>query len=82
MNTLELQPSFIERDGEREYAVLPYDEYLELQALIEDAQDLLTLQQAKQEDDGERVPLAEVEDDDVLDLGAVKAYYDSLEKAP
>ncbi|MDQ3397051.1 MAG: type II toxin-antitoxin system Phd/YefM family antitoxin [Deinococcota bacterium] len=62
MNTLELHPSFIERDGKREYAVLPYDEYLELQALIEDAQDLLSLRQAKQEDDGERVSLAEVEE--------------------
>jgi hypothetical protein len=58
---LKLHPSFIERDGKREYAVLPYDEYLKLQALIEDAQDLLALRQAKQEDDGEHVSLAQVE---------------------
>lgn len=61
MSALELHPSFIERNGKKEYAVLPYDEYLELQGLLEDAQDILALRQAKQEDNGERVPLAAVE---------------------
>lgn len=32
-----------------------------LQALLEDAQDLFILRQAKAEDDGERISLAEVE---------------------
>ena len=37
------------------------DEFERLQVFIEDAQDLFLLRQAKAEDDGERVSLAEVE---------------------
>ena len=62
MDVLELHPSFIEREGKKEYAVLPIDEFDRLQTFIEDAQDLLTLRQAKAEDDGERISLAEVEE--------------------
>jgi hypothetical protein len=61
MSALRLHPSFIERDGKREYAVLPYDEFLELQTLLEDAQDLLALRQAKEEDEGDHVSLAAIE---------------------
>ena len=61
MDTLELHPSFIEREGKKEFAVLPIDEFERLQIFIEDAQDLFLLRQAKAEDDGERVSLAEVE---------------------
>jgi hypothetical protein len=61
MNDLELHPSFIEREGKREYVVLPYEEFKRLQEFIEDAQDLFAIRQAKAEDDGERIPLAEVE---------------------
>ena len=62
MDVLELHPSFIEREGKKEYAVLPIDEFDRLQTFIEDAQDLFTLRQAKAEDDGERISLAEVEE--------------------
>jgi hypothetical protein len=61
MNDLELHPSFIEREGKREYAVLPYEEFERLQEFIEDAQDLFAIRQAKAEDDGEYLTLAEVE---------------------
>ena len=61
MDVLELHPSFIEREGKKEYAVLPIDEFERLQTFIEDAQDLFLLRQAKAEDDGERISLAEVE---------------------
>jgi hypothetical protein len=61
MNDLELHPSFIEREGKREYAVLPYEEFERLQEFIEDAQDLFAIRQAKAEDDGEHLTLAEVE---------------------
>ncbi len=40
---------------------LPIDEFERLQTFIEDAQDLFLLRQAKAEDDGERISLAEVE---------------------
>lgn len=61
MDALELHPSFIEREGKKEYAVLPIDEFERLQTFIEDARDLFLLRQAKAEDDGERISLAEVE---------------------
>lgn len=61
MDILELHPSFIEREGKKEFAVLPMDEFERLQVFIEGAQDLFLLRQAKAEDDGERISLAEVE---------------------
>jgi hypothetical protein len=61
MDSLELYPSFIEREGKREYAVLPYDEFEKLRSFIEDARDLFALRQAKAEDNGEHLTLAEVE---------------------
>ena len=61
MDNLKLHPSFIEREGKKEFAVLPIDEFERLQEFIEDAQDLFLLRQAKAEDDGERISLAEVE---------------------
>jgi hypothetical protein len=61
MEDIELHPSFIEREGKREYAVLPYEEFEKLQSFIEDAQDLFSLRQAKAEDDGEHLSLAEIE---------------------
>ncbi len=61
MDNLELHPSFIEREGKREYAVLPYDEFEKLRLFIEDAQDLFAIRQAKAEDDGDYLTLAEVE---------------------
>lgn len=61
MDALELHPSFIEREGKKEFAVLSYDEFVKVQAFIEDARDLFTLRQAKAEDDGTRVSLSEIE---------------------
>ena len=61
MDTPELHPSFIEREGKREFAVLPIDEFERLQEFIEDVQDLLELRRAKAEDDGEHISLAELE---------------------
>jgi len=39
----------IEREGKPEYAVLPYDEYLQLLELAEDAQDLADAREAERE---------------------------------
>lgn len=60
MSEIKLNPSFIEKEGKREYAVLPYDEYEKLQEFLEDAMDLYALREAKAEDDGESVSLADV----------------------
>lgn len=60
MTSPKLHPSFIEKHGKREYAVLPYEEFEKLQAFLEDAQDLFLLREAKAEDDGERTSLADV----------------------
>ena len=61
MDSIELHPSFIEKEGKKEYAVLPYEEFERLQAFIADAEDLFDLCEAKAEDDGARVTLDEVE---------------------
>lgn len=47
---IELHPEFLEKDGKREFAVLPYDEFVAIQDLLEDAADLLELRKAKQEE--------------------------------
>jgi hypothetical protein len=61
MNHVELHPSFIEREGKKEYAVIPIEEFERLQDFLEDAQDLFALRQAKTEDNGERISLKDVE---------------------
>ena len=43
-------PQIIEMNSKKEFVVLPYEEWLELQSVLEDAQDLLDLRQAKQDE--------------------------------
>ena len=45
-----LHPQIIEKNSKKEFVVLPYEEWLELQSVLEDAQDLLDLRQAKQDE--------------------------------
>jgi hypothetical protein len=64
MTKIELHPEFLVADGERQFAVLPYKEYLALQEWIEDTQDLHALKQARE--DNRQTPLltiAEVKKD-------------------
>ena len=75
MDALELHPSFIEREGKKEFAVLPIEEYERLREFVEDAQDLFELRQAKAEDEGERVSLEEVE-------ARLKAFEEVLARVP
>ena len=59
---VELHPEFLRKAGRIEFVVLTYEEYLAMQEMLEDADDLLDLRQAKEEDDGTPVtPLAEGE---------------------
>ncbi len=42
-----IHPQIIEKNGRKEFVVLPYEEFLQLQAEIEDYQDLRTLRDEK-----------------------------------
>ena len=56
-----LHPEFITKNGKKEFAVIPYEEFEALQELIADIEDLMDLRAAKEEDRNKpSVPLAEV----------------------
>jgi PHD/YefM family antitoxin component YafN of YafNO toxin-antitoxin module len=58
---IELHPEFISKNGQKEFAVLPYEEFLQIQELLEDLEDLRDLREAKQEEkDKPSVSLDEV----------------------
>ena len=58
----ELHPEILTKNGRKEFAVLPYEEFVALQEWLDDLEDLLDLRLAKDaEQDAETVPLAEVE---------------------
>ena len=46
MTTVELHPEFLSREGKRQFAVIPYEEFVRLQEWFEDARDLLDLELA------------------------------------
>jgi len=47
---IELHPEFISKNGQKEFAVIPYEEFLRLQEILEDMEDLRDLRLAKEED--------------------------------
>ncbi len=49
---IQFHPEFLKKNGKNEFVVLPYEEFVRMQELLEDAEDLLLLEQAKQEDAG------------------------------
>lgn len=49
---MKLNPQFVTRDGKPEYAILPYEQFEELQECLEDAADLIALDRARREDAG------------------------------
>ncbi len=57
---IELHPNFLRKDGKEEFVVLPYDEFVAIQELLENAEDLLELQAAKKEEAD--APLLSVEE--------------------
>ena len=58
---LELHPEFLKKNGRNEFVVLPYEEFLKVQECLQDAEDLLELRLARQENAGHPgVPLEEV----------------------
>ncbi len=52
---MSLHPQVIEKDGEKVFVVLPYEEYLELRENLEDFEDLKALRAAKAEA-GDEIP--------------------------
>ncbi|MBE9183156.1 type II toxin-antitoxin system prevent-host-death family antitoxin [Microcoleus sp. LEGE 07076] len=58
---IELHPEFITKNGKKEFAVIPYEEFEALQELIADLEDLMDLRAAKAEEANQPyMPLAEV----------------------
>jgi PHD/YefM family antitoxin component YafN of YafNO toxin-antitoxin module len=56
-----LHPQIIEKEGKKEFVVLPYEEFLQLQEQLEDYEDLRDLRCAKDEErDAPTTPLSEV----------------------
>jgi PHD/YefM family antitoxin component YafN of YafNO toxin-antitoxin module len=49
-NAVELHPQFITKEGRDEYVVLPADEFLTLEAMLEDYQAIRDLREAKIEE--------------------------------
>ena len=47
---IQLNSEFLKKDGKPEFVVLPYEEFLVVQALLEDLEDLRDLRQAKEEE--------------------------------
>ncbi len=42
-----LHASILEHDGQKAFAVLPYEEFVKVQEILDDYEDLFTLRQAK-----------------------------------
>lgn len=49
MTTVELHPEFLSAGGRKQFAVIPYDEFVRLQEWIEDTLDLHELRLAREE---------------------------------
>ena len=62
MNRPELHPEILTKDGKKEFAVLPYEEFVALQEWLEDLEDLVDLRTAKDsEHNAPAVTLGELE---------------------
>ncbi|HRC43574.1 MAG TPA: type II toxin-antitoxin system Phd/YefM family antitoxin [Nitrospira sp.] len=56
-----LQPQILVKDGKKQFAVLPYEEFVSLKECLEEMEDLLELRKAKKAEGRKRtVPLARV----------------------
>lgn len=54
-----LHPEILIKDGKKQFAVLPYEEFVSLKERLEDMEDLLQLRKAKKAEGRKRtVPLA------------------------
>ncbi len=62
MTAIELYPEFLTKGGEKQFAILSYQEFVALQEWLEDAEDLLDLRAAqKEEADAPTISLSKLE---------------------
>ena len=62
-----LHPQIIEKEGKKEFVVLPYEEFIAIKEELENYEDLKDLREAKESSKHEKsIPLSKVIDD--LDL--------------
>lgn len=55
-----LHPEILKKNGKKQFAVLPYEEFVKLQEWLEDMEDLLELRKAKRAEGKKRsIPLRE-----------------------
>jgi hypothetical protein len=58
---IEIHPEILERNGEKQFVILPYEEFVAIQEALADADDLAALRSAKiEEREAPSVPLADV----------------------
>jgi hypothetical protein len=58
---MKLHAEILERNGEKQFAILPYEEFVAIQERLAEAEDLVELRKAKKIEARKRsVPLAEV----------------------
>ncbi|MDB5173404.1 MAG: Phd YefM [Phycisphaerales bacterium] len=50
---IKLHPEILRRDGKEQFAVLPYEEFVAVQELLEDLEDNRLIDEAKAQDTGE-----------------------------
>lgn len=61
---MSMNPQIIEKEGRKEFVVLPYEEYLAMKEALEDFEDLKELRAAKSDAaDEPAVPLSEVREE-------------------
>ena len=61
---MSIHPQVIEKEGKKEFVVLPYEEFLAIKELLEDFEDLKDLREAKSASSNEdTVKLADIRDD-------------------
>lgn len=67
---MELHPQIIQKNGQNEFVILPFEEFEAITELLEDHEDLRMLREAKEKSQGQKpVPLNEV----IADLGLQSA---------
>ena len=55
-----LHAEILEKDGKKQFAILPYEEFVALQERLDDLEDLVALRKAKRAEGKKRtIPLAE-----------------------
>ncbi len=64
---IKLNPEFLKKNGKPEFVVLPYEEFLLIEELLADLEDLQDLRQAKL-DEKDQPPLSLVEVKKMLNL--------------